>query len=88
MELSGATVHAGLIPEPFGSHGYGTRGYGIHGYRIIPSPHSRHHLGEFGGALEQENQQCQYFVYVVMDQGETPRSGFPDLHRHLLGAPL
>lgn len=88
-------MHAGLIPEPFGSPGYGTHGCGVHGYRIIPSPPSRHHPGEFGdhpgefgGTLEQENQQCQCFMYMIMDQGEMPRLGFPDLHRCIHGAPI
>lgn len=87
--VEGALVYPGQIPElAFECHGYGTHGYGIYRYSIIPSPHPRHHPGEFAGELEQENQQRQCFVYTVTDQGQTPRSDFPDLHRLLRGAPI
>lgn len=87
--LEEALVDTGQFPPlAFGSHGYGTHGYGIHGYRIILYPYSSHHLGESAGELEQEYHQCQCFVYIVMYQGETPRSDFPDLHGPFNGAPL
>lgn len=49
--VEGALVYPGQIPElAFECHGYGTHGYGIYRYSIIPSPHPRHHPGEFAGA--------------------------------------
>lgn len=87
--MEGVLVYAGQFPElAFGGHGYGTHSNGIHGYRIIPYPYLSHHPGESAGELEQENHQCQCLVYIVMHQGETPRSDFPDNHGPGHGAPL
>lgn len=46
---------------------------------LLPS----HHPGKFAGELVQENQ--QYFVYMGMEQGGTPRPDFPVFHTLLHG---
>lgn len=82
-------VHTGQIYGPaFEGHSYGTHGYGIYGCRIILPPSPNHHPGKFAGGLVQKNQQCQCFVYMVIERGETPVSDFPDLHILLHGDPL
>lgn len=47
-----------------------------------------HHPGKFAGELVQKIQQYQCFECMVIRQGETPLSDFPDFHILLHGDPL
>lgn len=62
----------------------GTRGYGIHGYSIIPYLHPGHHPGDSAGELEQENQQCQCWLWMEgKHQGQISQTSTEPSSQHV-----